>query len=135
MRRHLLTSLAVAALIAMIACKPPRSPRESADAKISGDWSGESPAVGAPHDTGKVEWTFKLREVESGKFEGIGSRSQHGRADQFDLRGVRGENEIRFEFETPHGEAEFKGAVMDVKTIVGQIYAGKDTLPLGLRRK
>jgi hypothetical protein len=132
MRRHLL--IVAALLTALSACKPPRSPREAAEVRISGDWFGSSAAHGQPLDTGNIEWRLRIDEGQGGKFNGQGALKRPGMQQEFELDGLRGEGFLTMEFDLPQGTAQYKGSVMDIKTIVGELVLEHDTLALSLTR-
>ena len=132
MRRHLL--IVIALLTALSACKAPRSPREAAEVRISGDWFGSSAARGQPLDTGNIEWRLRIDEGQGGKFNGRGVLERSGVAQEFELDGLRGEGFLTMEFDLPQGTAHYKGSVMDIKTIVGAVVLERDTIALSLTR-
>ena len=132
MRRHLLTLLVP--IIALYACKPPRSPREAAEVKVRGEWRGTSAAVGMPADTGKLDWHLIINEGQSGKLDGRGSVTGQGSSRAFELDGLRGEAFITVEFDLEGTPARYQGSVMDIKTIVGEVFTGQDTFALSLTR-
>lgn len=126
----------VALLLAAAACKPPRSPREVAEARVTGEWTAHSVAAGAPLDTGNLEWSLTLTEREAGKVDGRGGlRRGGGETAPFRVHGQRAEHEITLEWRLPGETARFHGSVVDAKTIVGEVWLRRDTLPVSFTRE
>lgn len=119
----------------MAACHPPRSPRDVAEGRISGEWTAHSAAVGEPRDTGEVSWRLRLHERESGKVEGSGGVWMRRDSAAFELSGIRGENELTLQFALGGERVKYVGSVMDPKTIVGEVQTAGDTLPVTFTRK
>ncbi|HEV2733283.1 MAG TPA: hypothetical protein VGV85_00545 [Longimicrobiaceae bacterium] len=122
-------------LLAAAACKPPRSPREVAQARVSGEWAASSAAVGEPLDTGSLSWRLTLVEGAAGKVDGRGSRRRGAEAASFRLHGHRGENEITLEWALPEETAKFHGSILDARTIVGELQTPRDTLPVSFKKE
>jgi hypothetical protein len=133
MMRGLLLVLLIAA--AVMACKPPRNPREVSEGRVTGTWTARSAAVGAPRDTGQAVWRLTFFEHAAGKVDGHGSVAVGGAMDAFVLQGHRGEAEFTFEFKLPRDGVKFHGSVIDPKTITGEMQMPKDTLHITLTRE
>lgn len=134
MRAPLLLPLLVL-LLGAAACKPPRSPREVAGARVTGTWTARSAAAGAPLDTGNLAWALVLAEREAGKVDGRGTLRRGGEDSAFRLHGHRAEHEITLEWELPGETAKFHGSVLDARTIVGEVQMRGDTLPVSFTRE
>lgn len=128
-------ALVAVAALAVTACKPPRSPREMSEGRITGTWTAHSAAVGEPRDTGQASWKISFVEHAAGKVDGRGGVTVGGASDTFVLKGHRGEAELTFEFDLPGGGVKYHGSVMDPNTIVGEMQMPADTLPVTLTRE
>ncbi|HEX2191349.1 MAG TPA: hypothetical protein VHG51_20730 [Longimicrobiaceae bacterium] len=122
-------------LLAAAACKPPRSPREVSEARVTGEWTAHSVAAGAPLDTGNLAWSLALVEREAGKVDGRGSLRRGGEAAPFGIHGQRAEHEITLEWALPGETVKFHGSVVDARTIVGEVWMRGDTLPVSFTRE
>ncbi|HEX8271519.1 MAG TPA: hypothetical protein VF615_02635 [Longimicrobiaceae bacterium] len=122
-------------LVGLAACRAPRAPREKAGEKLTGRWTAESAAVGAPLDSGHVTWTLALEEQAGGKVGGRGSRTHGGRADAFAIDGLRGESELTLEFELRGQGVKYHGSILDARTLVGELQTPRDTLPVSFVRE
>ncbi len=121
--------------LAVVACKPPRNPREVSEGRVTGTWTARSAAVGAPRDTGQAVWRMTFFEHAAGKVDGHGSVRVGGAMDAFVLQGHRGEAEFTFEFKLPRAGVKFHGSVIDPTTITGEMQMPADTLPITLTRE
>lgn len=101
---------------------------------MEGQWRGISVAHGAPVDTGSLTWRLAIEEEQSGKVHGRGVMQGSGREVEFELDGLRGESFVTIEFDIEGSQAIFKGTLMDIKTMVGELTMQSDTLPLSLSR-
>lgn len=134
MRNSLIFWTSIALLAAVTACKPPRSPRERAEGSVTGQWTAESVAPGAPRDTGRVAWRLALEEREAGKLAGDGSMTRGADAAPFPLSGVRGESDLTLYFDLPGERVKYHGGIVNPKTITGELYLPNDTIPLTFTR-
>lgn len=116
-------------------CKAPRAPREKAGEKLTGRWTAESGAVGAPLDTGHVSWALALEEQAAGKVGGRGSRTHGGETLSFAIDGLRGESELTLEFPLRGEGVKYHGSILDARTIVGELQTPRDTLPVSFTRE
>lgn len=136
MRKHLPAVRVLAlALVALAACKAPRAPREKAGEKLTGRWTAESAAVGAPLDTGHVAWALALEEQAGGKVGGRGSRRHGGETLSFAIDGLRGESELTLEFPLRGEGVKYHGSILDARTIMGELQTPRDTLPVSFRKE
>ena len=123
-------------LIALLAaCKAPRSPREAATGKLTGRWTAESTAIGPPVDTGLVQWALELEHGQAGKLVGRGAMAHRGSREAFSLAGLRGESEIQLKFELRGQRVRYHGGIVDVRTIVGEMYLPDDTIAVTFTRE
>lgn len=132
MRRDRLIALGAAVVLG--ACKSPRPPREAVESKVTGRWSAESVAVGAPHDSGTLVWHLALEERTAGTVHGRGTRAAGADSTAFEVDGVRGEDVIELGLRLPHGEARYEGSITDPRTIVGEMQLPEDTFPVTFTR-
>lgn len=135
MRTSLIFWTTLALLPALLACKPPRSPRERATSSVTGMWTAESVPPGAAGDTGRVGWRLQLQERAAGKVAGRGSLADSRAPAEFSLFGVRGENEITLYFDLAGERLKYHGGIHDPKTMVGELYLTGDTIPVTFTRR
>ena len=55
--------LLLVVLLLAVSCKPPRSPREIARERVTGEWHAQSVAAGAPQGSGALGWSMALHEL------------------------------------------------------------------------
>ena len=122
MRRHLLILLA---LLLLVSCKPPRNPRAGVESKATGQWHAQS-AHGS--------WLLSIEEELAGKLRGTGSIVSGNNERTFALEGLRDQSVVKLEFTLGNTDVRFLGSVMDSKTMVGELFMSKDTLPLSFTR-
>lgn len=124
------------ALVAMLeaGCKAPRSPREVSLGSLTGEWTAESISGTTPEDTTRSTWLFSLLEREAGKLRGQGSVARGTAREEFAVSGVRGETRLDLQFELGGESVRYHGSVMGPRTIVGEIYLPRDTIPVSLVR-
>ncbi|MGI9181406.1 MAG: hypothetical protein ACR2H9_13010 [Longimicrobiaceae bacterium] len=125
--RLLLTSSMVLAL-GLGACKTPRQPIEVPEGNVSGVWSAETGPAG------EMRWQLSLEQGAAGKLTGEGSLVDQTRSTSFSVNGIRGENTINFDLDTEDAKAKFDGSIMDMETIVGELYLETDTLHVTFTR-
>src|SRR5690606_31782277 len=125
----------LALALAVAACKPPRSPRESAEGSLTGAWTAESAAPGAPRDTGTVAWRLALEEREAGRLAGSGTMAHGGEASPFAVSGVRGRGEVTLYLDLPGERVKYHGGVQGAATIAGELYLPGDTLAVTFTRR
>jgi hypothetical protein len=124
----------LAAALALAACHPPRSPREVAQGNVTGTWTAESAAIGEPQDSGYVAWRLTLQEHAAGKVDGRGIARHGTESTAFVLTGHRGEDEVTLQWELLGAAVKYHGAIMDAKTMVGEMQMPHDTLHVTLMR-
>lgn len=115
---------------ALAACHPPRSPREVAGSRLTGTWTAHSASVGEPRDSGEVAWRLRLDERDAGRVEGRGGVYMPRDSAAFALSGIRGENEVTLQFAFGGERVVYHGAIVDAKTMVGEMLMPRDTLPV-----
>jgi hypothetical protein len=126
-------ALLLAALAA--GCKSPRPPHEAAEGDVSGEWTAESVATTRPEPAGEIRWRLLMDEQDGGRLRGDGSLAHPGGSDAFTVVGIRGESTVNFEMHLEAGAtARFDGSILDVKTMVGQVDLGGDTIPVTFTR-
>lgn len=135
-RAGLRAALGVALAFATLAgCKTPRSPREHADGDVTGRWAAESAASGKEAEGGTLRWRLEVEQHPAGRLFGEGTMEREGRTATFPVRGVRDRHQVDLRFALPGGAAMYHGGIIDMKTIVGELYLERDTIPVSFTRE
>lgn len=114
--------------IGLGACKTPRQPIEVPEGNVSGTWSAETGPAG------EMRWQLSLEQGAAGKLTGEGSLIHQTRSTSFSVNGIRGENTINFDLQMDDAKVEFDGSIMDMETMVGELYLETDTLHVTFTR-